>query len=296
MVSSSRSLIFAVLLSYDRSTFACFIPPTATIVGSFSTVYPTSNDPGTSSSSGTSTSSSITTLLSSTPSLSSIPPTQSHTSPPTSQFATITRSLSSIPPPTQSHTSPPISQFATIIDNPLILADLILLIISLTILFGVLCRVRRTRRRWRNLIQRPLPPRPPPPDAYMLRSTRSLSINDVALSSLGAPTPPRVPSPVLSFSAQSLSSGSQSSDIGQVQRDVRGLSFQVGPGIATSRPASRSSLGTTKTRRTSSSKTRGTSSIQVGNGGHPRRYGVLYDSEVGRWRDLVGKVESPTSS
>jgi hypothetical protein len=264
-------------------------------------------------------------------SLSSIPPpTQSHTSPPTSQFAlvyhlksttttadnefrTITRSLSSIPPPTQSHTSPPISQFAlvchlksttttadnefrTIIDNPLILAGLILLIISLTILFGVLCRVRRTRRRWRNLVQRPLPPRPPPPDAYMLRSTRSLSINDVALSSLGAPTPPRVPSPVLSFSAQSLSSGSQSSDIGQVQRDVRGLSFQVGPGIAISRPASRSSLGTTKTRRTSSSKTRGTSSIQVGNGGHPRRYGVLYDSEVGRWRDLVGKVESPTSS
>ncbi|KAJ7364659.1 hypothetical protein DFH08DRAFT_839712 [Mycena albidolilacea] len=272
MVSSNRSLIFAVLFSYDRSTFACFIPPTTTIAGSFSTVYPTSNDPATSSSSGTSTSSSITTLLSSTP------------------------SLSSIPPPTQSHTSPPTSQFATIIDNPLILAGLILLIISLTILFGVLCRVRRTRRRWRNLVQRPLPPRPPPPDAYMLRSTRSLSINNVALSSLGAPTPPRVPSPVLSFSAQSLSSGSPSSDIGQVQRDVRGLSFQVGPGIAISRPASRSSLGTTKTRRTSSSKTRRTMSIQVGNGGHPRRYGVLYDSEVGRWRDLVGKVESRTSS
>jgi len=254
MNPSNRSLIIAILFSYN--TFAYFIPPTIIIgssTASFSIVYPTSTDSSEISHSG---------------------------SIPTSFPATASRSAPLDPPPIQSDTSPS-SEFVMILDNPLIVASLILLIIALTILFAVLFRLRRTRREWRNLARGPVP-LPSPPDVYMTPASRSLSlsIKNVVVSPLGSPTLPRAPSPVLSsrFSAHSAVSDFPSSDIHHVQRELRGLSFVPSPGAANSRPASRSSLGTTKTRRVSP--------VYVWIGEQPRRYGSLWDVEVGRWRDV----------
>ncbi|KAJ6479585.1 hypothetical protein C8R45DRAFT_354089 [Mycena sanguinolenta] len=265
-MDSYNHLVLAILLlSYSTSTFAYFIPPIATITETSSVVYPTpvyassvyfSNGASTSSPSGSSSSPSITILLGATQSLR--PPSK--------------------PPPIQSGTSS--SEFVTFIDNPFVIASLILLIISLTVLFGVLLRAQRERRAMARRTPR-LPP--PAPDVYMVRPGGSLSIRNVAVSTLGSPTPPRMPSPVMSFfSAQSPASATrESDDINQVQREVRGLSFV--PRAANSRPASRSSFGTTKTRRTSS--------IHRWNGqDNSRRYGLLWDVDVGRWRRELNEL------
>ncbi|KAF7334617.1 hypothetical protein MVEN_02291900 [Mycena venus] len=182
-------------------------------------------------------------------------------------------------PPSQSDTSPP-SEFLIFMNNPFIVTSLVLLIITLTVFFAVLCRLRRTRRKHRALVQAEKA-RPPPPDVYVVgpRRSLSLSINNVVLSPLRSPTPtsPRVPSPVLSLSAHSAASEFPSSDIHHVQRDLRGFSFAAR--AANSRPASRSSLGTTKTRRVSP--------VYAWIGDHPRQYGSLWDVEVGRWREVT---------
>ncbi|KAJ7896595.1 hypothetical protein B0H13DRAFT_821969 [Mycena leptocephala] len=280
---SNISIIIAILLSCSDATFAYFIPTvTATITGSFSIVYPTSTESDTATSSQISNSPSISTLFTSTTSLPSPPPD---------------------PPPLQSDTSPLASEFATFLDTPVILASLILLIIALTILIAVLCRVCRARRRWRA--ETPLPlslprPVPPPPDVYRTRSNDTLTIKGVVLSPMGSPTPtpsaPRPPSPALSSaSAYSVASDFPSSDIHHVQRELRrGLSF-LGATVG-SRPASRSSLGTTATKTTA----RPTSTIYVWNGvgggigsgdqgqPQPTRYGFLWDVDLGRWRQVPG--------
>ncbi|KAJ6589489.1 hypothetical protein B0H19DRAFT_1058503 [Mycena capillaripes] len=245
-----------------------FPPPTGTSTGSFSVIYPTIIESSTSSDLSWSSTGALSDYPTSTESstCSGLIPSRPSSSWSTTSLGTRPPD----PPPRQSDTSPP-SEFVVLVDNPLIVASLILLIISLTILGGVCCRIRQTRRRCRQWQAQQLPP---PPDVYMIRPSGSLSIKNVALSSLGSHTPPRAPSPVFSLSAQSIASDFQSSDIHHVQRELRGLSFQ--PGAATSRPASRSSLGTTKTRRTSP--------IPVWIGDRPRRHGVLWDIELGRWK------------
>ncbi|KAF7360992.1 hypothetical protein MSAN_01129400 [Mycena sanguinolenta] len=206
-MDSYNHLVLAILLlSYSTSTFAYFIPPIATTIVAYptpvysSTVY-LSNGPSTGSPSGSSGSPSI---------MTSIGTTQRPRPP-------------SKPPPIQSETSSP-SEFVIFIDNPFVVASLILMVISLTVLFAVLWRAQRERRAMARKARR-LPP--PAPDIYMARPGGSLSIRNVAISSFGSPTLPRTPSPVMSFfSAQSpVSATLESDDIKQVQREVRGLSF-----------------------------------------------------------------------
>ncbi|KAJ7659156.1 hypothetical protein DFH06DRAFT_437148 [Mycena polygramma] len=263
MEPSNLALIIAILLSYSQTVFADLIQPTATVIGSFSVVDPTSTEPTTPCS----------TLTSSDGSFSAFPtPAESG---PNSQGASTsveTLSLPSDPPPIQSDTSPH-SEFVTIMDNPVVVASVVLAIISLTILFAIFVRLCGMRR------QLPTQPyRPPPPDVYKSSpSDSTFSINNVALSPWAPPTPSpnplRAPSPVLSSYPQSPESEFQSSDIHQVQREVRELSFLQRP--TSSRPASRSSLGTTIT------KTYPPSPVHFWLRG---RYGALWDLEKGRWQ------------
>ncbi|KAF8179936.1 hypothetical protein K438DRAFT_1768597 [Mycena galopus ATCC 62051] len=95
-----------------------------------------------------------------------------------------------------SNTSAP-SELVVLLDNPFIVASLIVFIITLTVLIAGLCAVRRKRRARRNLDRITLPP---PPDVYMVDPRRSLSIRNVVLSPLESPAPPRIPSSVLCFS------------------------------------------------------------------------------------------------
>ncbi|KAJ7772184.1 hypothetical protein B0H16DRAFT_165138 [Mycena metata] len=184
----------------------------------------------------------------------------------------IISTVPSTPPPRLSDTSTP-SEFAVLMNNPLILTGVILLIIALTILVGVFCHLQRTRQR-RQITEALLPP---PPDVYMIGPRSSLSIRNVALSSLGSLTPPRAPSPVLSLSGRSSEFHSGSSDIYDVQRELRGFSFAAR--TASSRPASRSSFGTTKTRSTSAAQVWNNAEEQS----RTRRHGVLWDVEAQGW-------------
>ncbi|KAJ7738228.1 hypothetical protein DFH07DRAFT_85498 [Mycena maculata] len=269
MAQINLPIVIGILLSYGALVYADLIPPTATL--SVSTLFATDN--------GSSTGSNKTVN----------PPIQPPTASP------------GVPPPLQSTTSPP-SEFDTVINNPIIIASVVTLIVALTILFALVIRVVRTRRLWRNA-----PPLPEAPYAYPTSLRRTISISGVAISPmsqadgppvlppifhpehvhispprspfLDPPILPRAPSLVRTISSLSYLSEIQSSDIHQVQRETRGLSFA--PGAPNYRPemaASRSSLGTTKTRRASS--------VYVWNPDRIRRYGVLYDVEAGirRWQ------------
>ncbi|KAJ6518190.1 hypothetical protein C8R47DRAFT_1205257 [Mycena vitilis] len=264
MEPSNLALIFAILSSYSQTVFADFIQPTATITGSFSLVNPTGTEPIPSSS----------TLASSDGSFSSVLPTVTESGPNSLGASRSTETLSV--PPDPSHTqlnASPHSEFVTIMDNPVVVASVVLAIIALTILSAVFVRLCGMRR------QLPTQPYlPPPPDVYKSSPSDSMfSIKNVALSPLAPPMPSpsllRAPSPVLSSYARSPDSEFQSSDIHQVQREVRGLSFQQRP--TSSRPASRSSLGTIIT------KTYPPSPVHFWLRG---RYGALWDLEKGRWQ------------
>ncbi|KAJ7469704.1 hypothetical protein FB451DRAFT_1368625 [Mycena latifolia] len=266
MAPPSNVLIVITLLSfYCGAGFADFVPPTATVTGSFSIVYPTNNE-------------------SASPSQNSMYPT-STTFPPSSITPTI-----SIPPPPQPDLSQP-SEFVRVVDNPTILASLIVSIIAVTILCGVIYQVYQTRKRLRDF--------PPLPVAYMIspRDSRSLSLKNVVVSPRRTPPPiwippppvtvppaPRPPSPARTFASRSSAAASDlpSSDIHHIQRALRGISV-VGsiPLYRADLAASRSSLGTTTT------KTRPSSAANVPNADwvrrhDGRRYGVQWDVEAGR--------------
>ncbi|KAJ7030334.1 hypothetical protein C8F04DRAFT_735871 [Mycena alexandri] len=176
-----------------------------------------------------------------------------------------------------------------LMNNPLILTGVVLLIIMLTILVGMFCHLQRTRQRFQTA-EALRPSRPPPPDVYMIGPRSSLSIKNVALSSLGSLTPPCVPSPVLSLSGRSSGFHSGSSDIHDVQRELRGFSFVAR--VASSRPASRSSLGTTKTRPTSVTQVW----INAEQQPRARRHGVLWDVEAQRWERSLKDMVLPTNT
>ncbi|KAJ7176239.1 hypothetical protein C8R43DRAFT_975274 [Mycena crocata] len=227
------SVVIGILLSYSRAILAVFIPPTATIAGSFSVVSLTDNEASTTDS-GQSLNPPI-------------PPT------PSAAATSVAISPANGAPVLQPDTSPLSYKLQSIIllNNPVIVTSLIILIMALTILVAVIFRVCRSRRRWRAIRDAPLPP---PPDVYLTYSKRSLSIRNVAISPMGSPITPRPPSPVLSLFSQTSGSDPPSSDIHLVQREVRGLSFVPGNAYhRTSVAASRSSLGTTRTRPASGS-------------------------------------------
>ncbi|KAJ7128678.1 hypothetical protein C8R44DRAFT_873372 [Mycena epipterygia] len=306
-------ILIAILLFYSAVGSASFIPPTtATIIGTFSIVYPESS---TTSSSGSSNPPiQPTTSIISSSSVQSTP-LSNPTVQPTDMTSTISLTIPNVPPTALPENSPP-SEFMILLNNPVVVASLIILIIAATILIAVLCRVRHNRRRWQA------PDLAPPPDAYAMTSRASLSIKNVAISPLGSPSPsptPPPPAPILirppprrvflipppqprrtpspapsAFShAPSAFSHASSSDIHDVQRELHGrFSFVPGPLRRSSRSsfgaASRSSLGTTaptsKTRPPSAVQTRPTSAEHVWSAERAardgRRQAVRWDVEA----------------
>ncbi|KAJ7676381.1 hypothetical protein B0H17DRAFT_1080263 [Mycena rosella] len=278
---SNLNIVIIILSFYCGAGFAGVIPPTATVTGTFSVVYSPYNE-------STATS----------PSQSSINPTSS--------TSLASSSTSIVPPPMkEADASTNKSEFVSLVDNPLILASLVILIIALTVLAGFIYQVCGTRRRLRKL--------PPSPDAYAMGPRRSLSVKRVVISPLRIPSPTlRIPSRILrappprdaslpgnpaqsrgpalsrgpsrarSLVSQSSISDLPSSDIHQVQRELRGFSV-VGslPNYNGELAASRSSLGTTKTRPTSAANVWSPDRVlRYGWLQDGRRYGVQWDVEA----------------
>ncbi|KAJ7191509.1 hypothetical protein GGX14DRAFT_701587 [Mycena pura] len=208
-----------------------------------------------------------------------------------------------IAPTTQpDSTSPPRSTLVALLDTPAFVATLVVAIIALTALGALLClvyRSYRTRRAWARTQN------PPPPEAYRTSddgSRRQLSITKVVISPLGSPSPSpaaiRPPSPVFSESSRySNMSEFLSSDFDHIQRELRrGLSFVPTQTEPSTRPASRSSLGTT---RTGGTVTRNNSAATVDaqrQRERGRRHGVLWDVDTGGWRRYVRDAVDATGA